>query len=288
MGRPDRLAPYQREITERDRTDSSRAVAPLRRAPGALVLDTGELDVDDCVAAIVAALPAGAPTVTRDTTRYLPQTWAYRPAGFFVGLLLRLLGGTRTEGLENLPRTGPAIIVANHYTLADPLVAGWGTCWQIGRVVHMIAKIQIKGWPVLGWLGSQCGVIYVRRGTSDLDAQRALHAVLAAGRPMIIFPEGTRSPTGALIPARNGAALLALRSGAPDRPDRDHRHRGDVQLAGDLRTAPAGDGPHRSAIHPRHTARMAPSTGRELTEATTRIMREVAALLPPIRRGVYG
>jgi cytidylate kinase len=56
MGRPDRLETYQREITERDRTDSGRAVAPLRRAPGALVLDTGELDVDASVDAIVAAL----------------------------------------------------------------------------------------------------------------------------------------------------------------------------------------------------------------------------------------
>jgi cytidylate kinase len=57
MGTPGRLEAYAREITERDRTDSTRAVAPLRRAPGALVLDTGELDVDGCVAAIVAALP---------------------------------------------------------------------------------------------------------------------------------------------------------------------------------------------------------------------------------------
>jgi cytidylate kinase len=61
MGRPDRVETYQREITDRDRTDSTRAVAPLRRAPGALVLDTGELDVDQCVAAIVAALPSRRP-----------------------------------------------------------------------------------------------------------------------------------------------------------------------------------------------------------------------------------
>ncbi len=61
MGRPDRLETYQREITERDRTDSGRAVAPLRRAPGALVLDTGELDVDASVDAIVAALPPSTP-----------------------------------------------------------------------------------------------------------------------------------------------------------------------------------------------------------------------------------
>ena len=56
MGRPDRLAAYRREIEDRDRTDSTRAVAPLRRAPGSLVLDTGELDANGCVEAIVSAL----------------------------------------------------------------------------------------------------------------------------------------------------------------------------------------------------------------------------------------
>jgi cytidylate kinase len=57
MGRPGRLEAYRTEITERDQTDSTREVAPLRRAPGALVLDTGELDVEASVAAILAALP---------------------------------------------------------------------------------------------------------------------------------------------------------------------------------------------------------------------------------------
>jgi 1-acyl-sn-glycerol-3-phosphate acyltransferase len=225
--------------------------------------------------------------VTRDLSRHLPPSWAYRPGGFVVSVLVNLLGGIRTEGLENLPRTGPAILVANHYTLMDPLVAGLGTCWKIGRVVHMVAKIQIKSWPVLGWLGTQCGVIYVRRGTSDLDAQRALQAVLAGGRPMVIFPEGTRSPTGALIPARNGAALLALRSGAPVVP------LGITGTEGMLSW--------RAIFGPRPRATVVigqpftlghrpdgPIDRSELTEASTRLMREVAALLPPARRGVYG
>lgn len=60
MGRPDRLAAYRREIEDRDHTDMTRPVAPLRRAPGALVLDTGELDVDACVDAIVTALESRA------------------------------------------------------------------------------------------------------------------------------------------------------------------------------------------------------------------------------------
>jgi cytidylate kinase len=58
MGRPDRLDRYLAEIEERDAADIGREVAPLRKAPGALVLDTGDLDVDACVDAIVGHLPA--------------------------------------------------------------------------------------------------------------------------------------------------------------------------------------------------------------------------------------
>jgi cytidylate kinase len=56
MARPDRLDDYLGEIERRDAADSGRSVAPLRVAPGALVLDTGELDVDASVDAIVAHL----------------------------------------------------------------------------------------------------------------------------------------------------------------------------------------------------------------------------------------
>lgn len=56
MGTPERAAAYLEEIRRRDAADSSRALAPLRIPPDAIVLDTGELDVDACVAAIVAEL----------------------------------------------------------------------------------------------------------------------------------------------------------------------------------------------------------------------------------------
>lgn len=57
MGRPERGDRYLAEILERDAADTQRPVAPLRKASGALVLDTGELDVAACVSAIVAVLP---------------------------------------------------------------------------------------------------------------------------------------------------------------------------------------------------------------------------------------
>jgi cytidylate kinase len=56
MGRPDRLDAYRAEIERRDAADSQREVAPLRQAADALVLDTGTLDVDACVDAIMARL----------------------------------------------------------------------------------------------------------------------------------------------------------------------------------------------------------------------------------------
>jgi len=58
MGRPDRSEQYLAEIAQRDAADSGRDVAPLRQAPDAMVLDTGELDVEACVDAIVLRLSA--------------------------------------------------------------------------------------------------------------------------------------------------------------------------------------------------------------------------------------
>jgi cytidylate kinase len=57
MGEPERVDGYLAEIRRRDRQDAGRDVAPLRVPAGALVLDTGELDVDACVERILAALP---------------------------------------------------------------------------------------------------------------------------------------------------------------------------------------------------------------------------------------
>jgi cytidylate kinase len=58
MGRPDRVAEYLAEIERRDADDATRAIAPLRMAPDALVIDTGELDVNGAVDVIVGALDA--------------------------------------------------------------------------------------------------------------------------------------------------------------------------------------------------------------------------------------
>ena len=99
-------------------------------------------------------------------------------------LFSRLLWGARIEGIEHLPRTGPFILVTNHCSNLDPLMMGWASGHQIGRVVHFMAKIEMRGWPIIGWLATQAGVYFVRRGERDRAAQAFSLSALADGRPI--------------------------------------------------------------------------------------------------------
>jgi 1-acyl-sn-glycerol-3-phosphate acyltransferase len=147
-----------------------------------------------------------------------------------------------------------------------------------------MAKDEIRGWPLVGWLAKQSGVFFIRRGEADRGAQRIALDLLASGRALGLFPEGTRSRDGQLRSGRAGAALLAMRAGVPLLP---------VGLAGTHRIFAGGRRiPRRSPV----TIRIGrPFTvppladGRldraALQEATARIMREVAALLPADQGG---
>jgi 1-acyl-sn-glycerol-3-phosphate acyltransferase len=143
------------------------------------------------------------------------REWFYHPGAAIIGFVSRLLWGARIEGVEHLPRTGAFILVTNHTSNLDPLMMGWASGNQIDRVVHFMAKIEMRSWPFLGWLATQSGVFFVRRGERDRAAQEFALQALADGRPIAMFPEGTRSRTGHLRDGKPGAALLAMRSGAP-------------------------------------------------------------------------
>ena len=168
------------------------------------------------------------------------KTWFFHPGSAIAGWLLRVVGGARVEGLEHVPRNGPFILVANHRSLADPPIIGWAVGHRVGRVVHFMAKEEMRSWPIIGWLADRSGVFWVRRGEGDRSAQRAALRLLREGRPIAIFPEGTRSRAGKLGEAKLGAALLAIRSGAPVLP---------VGIAGTERIFPGRSRmPHRTRV----------------------------------------
>jgi 1-acyl-sn-glycerol-3-phosphate acyltransferase len=121
------------------------------------------------------------------------------------------------QGMENIPATGPVIVVANHMSHADPLVLAH-YIYDSGRWPAYLAKASVFEVPVAGQILRWVGQIPVHRGT--LDAAKALDAAITeinAGGMVIIYPEGTTTKEPDLWPMRGktGAARLWLVTGAP-------------------------------------------------------------------------
>lgn len=123
----------------------------------------------------------------------------------------RLCLRVEREGLENLPRCGPALMVINHLGDADTAVL----LSSLPYAPDALGKIELYDFPVLGRLIEWYGVIWLHRGRPDKRAIRAALAGLAEGRVLIIAPEGRYTLTGALEEGSGGAAFLAYKSGAP-------------------------------------------------------------------------
>jgi 1-acyl-sn-glycerol-3-phosphate acyltransferase len=116
------------------------------------------------------------------------------------------------ENWDAIPQSGPLIAYANHTgTVEVPL----GYTQMQPRKITGLAKIETWDNWFLGWVFNLWEVIPVRRGEVDMEALRKCLDVLEKGYILGISPEGTRSKSGALIRARGGIALLALKSGAP-------------------------------------------------------------------------
>ncbi len=128
---------------------------------------------------------------------------------FFV--LYRVFFRLRIEYIGEEPKTGPALLIANHASLLDPPL----TVCPFKRPVYFMAKEELFRIPVLGSILSRLRVFPVRRGQADRKAIRRALEILKEGHLLAMFPEGTRSKDGRLKKAEPGAAMFALRSKAP-------------------------------------------------------------------------
>lgn len=196
----------------------------------------------------------------------------------------------RVEGaLAAIPSDGPIILAANHASNLDPVVMAAYVLPRAGRRFQWLGKKEIFDWPVLGWVARNGGVHPVDRAAADVEAFRLARRILDEGHILFVFPEGTRSSDGRLQEARDGTALLALRTDAPILP---------VGIAGSHGVWPRG----QKLPHPGGRVTVRIGTPFRLSDvlpegvdrraakglATTHIMRRIAALLPPEQRGPYG
>jgi putative phosphoserine phosphatase / 1-acylglycerol-3-phosphate O-acyltransferase len=121
-------------------------------------------------------------------------------------------------GGEHIPRSGPAIVVANHRSYFDIVAVGL-TVMRAGRPVRFLGKKEVFDAPVIGPLAKAMGGIRVERGSGSGEPLREASRALAAGELVALMPQGT-IPRGEAffdphLVGRPGAARLAAATGAP-------------------------------------------------------------------------
>lgn len=106
-----------------------------------------------------------------------------------------------------------AIYIANHTSQLD-INAVFAA---IPHPVVFLAKQAIRKVPLLGAVNARAGTVFVERGNPDSAARaaQALRRTLDAGKVVFVFPEGTRSADGRLLPFKSGAFHLAVQAGVP-------------------------------------------------------------------------
>jgi 1-acyl-sn-glycerol-3-phosphate acyltransferase len=166
------------------------------------------------------------------------------------------------------------VVVANHESTADPFLLShlpWDMRW--------VAKEEIFKMPVLGRLMTWSGDIPLKRGSKDsvVTMMDECERTLRAGMSVMMFPEGTRSPDGNLLPFKPGAFDLAIRAQVPVLP---------VALAGTRDCRPKGSkwfGRARAiakVLEPIPTKGLAPEDAQALSD---RARERITAALPDLR-----
>lgn len=118
----------------------------------------------------------------------------------------------RVRGRENFDDRVPAVLVANHLSLLDILVL-----FRLFKHFKWVSKIENFRVPFIGWNMSMNGYVKLKRGdgASVRKMFRDCERTLAAGSSVMIFPEGTRSPTGRMRRFKPGAFDIAQRTKCP-------------------------------------------------------------------------
>jgi 1-acyl-sn-glycerol-3-phosphate acyltransferase len=181
--------------------------------------------------------------------------------------LLVCLMRFRRRGVEYIPTQGGTLIVSNHISNKDPVIVGAAA---LPRPSYFMAKAELFRIPLLRGLIRRLGAFPVRRGEADRDAIRIARELLAAGNAVVMFPEGTRSRDGQLLPAFSGAGSLAMEPGVTVIPAALW---GSQKLFGPVRVV-FGRPVDLSNLQGQ-------SKSQRAQDATRRMMKAIADLIPP-------
>ena len=139
------------------------------------------------------------------------RTLGYRLARLVFTGIVGLWFRPRVTGKEHVPRHGPVILAPVHRSFAD---FGFNA-FVTRRKLFFMAKDELWGSRILGWLLLVLGAFPVHRESADREALRHAEEVLRRGQVLVLFPEGTRQVGSEVAELLEGAAFLSARTGAP-------------------------------------------------------------------------
>lgn len=119
--------------------------------------------------------------------------------------------GFKIVGRENVPKKGSFIFAANHQSYFDPILLGT----SLYRSLNYMAKEDLFRNIVGGWILRRVNSIPVRREEGDLSAIKEALKILNSGKPLVIFPEGSRSRDGRLQSPKRGIGFIAAKARVP-------------------------------------------------------------------------
>ena len=126
-------------------------------------------------------------------------------------ILSRLLLRYRTTGKEHIPRHGGVLFAANHASYVDIPLLGCG----IPRRVTFLGRSNLFPNPFVNWMLRALGWIPLRTDRLDRKAFGEAISCLKAGKPVVIFPEGTRTQEGHLHPGKPGIGVIVAETQCP-------------------------------------------------------------------------
>ena len=120
----------------------------------------------------------------------------------------------RVFGRENVPLTGPVLLVSNHQSFLDPVLCGL----SLHRELDYIARDSLFKNPAFAWYIRSLNAFPIQRGQADVAAIKTIIRRLQNHRAVVLFPEATRTPDGRIRPIKSGFDLIARRAQAATVP----------------------------------------------------------------------
>lgn len=207
------------------------------------------------------------------------------PLKLVARLAVKFLIKLRIENIENLPKEGPLMLVGNHFAFVDFVIILAKTPW----LVEVLGDYEMPNVPgYLKWIPRAWGALPVNQGIASRHSLRAAQQVLEQNGFVMVFPEGRladRPKNPVLSEGNPGAAYIALRSGPPILP---------IGFDGTYDIFPSLAKGRRANVTVRIGEPFGPfhleagqNRQERINEVHEIIMKKIAALLPPERRGVY-